>query len=64
MERARAAELLQEIDRWKFRYMSAEKSKAKELDDLRLMMESQRKSMLDREIRELTLRFQTERGTL
>lgn len=62
MERARGAELLQEIERWKARYMAAEKSKTKELDDLRLMMESQRKSMLDREMRELTIRFQAERG--
>lgn len=64
LEKARAAELLQEIERWRARYMAAEKSKAKELDDLRLMMESQRKSMLDREMRELTLKFQAERGTL
>jgi predicted nucleic acid-binding Zn-ribbon protein len=62
MERSRSNELLQEIDRWKARYMAAEKSKAKELDDLRLMMESQRKSMLDREMRELTIKFQAERG--
>jgi hypothetical protein len=44
--------------------MASEKSKAKELDDLRLMMESQRKSMLDREMRELTIKFQAERGNL
>jgi hypothetical protein len=29
MERSRCNELLQEIDRWKARYMAAEKSKAK-----------------------------------
>lgn len=28
------------------------------------MMESQRKSMIDREIKELTLKFMSERGTL
>jgi hypothetical protein len=33
---------------WKARYQAAEKSKAKELEDLRNMMESQRKSMIDR----------------
>ena len=44
--------------------MATEKSKIKELEDLRSMMESQRKSMIDREIRELTLRFQTDRGNL
>ena len=64
MERVHSDELRQEIERWKVRYMAAEKSKAKELDDLRLMMESQRKSMFDREIREITIRFQTERSTL
>ena len=53
-----------EIERWKARYMASEKSKAKELDDLRMMMESQRKSMLDREMRELTIKFQAERGNL
>ena len=63
-EKGRNAELTNEIERWKSRYMASEKSKQKELDDLRLMMESQRKSMLDREMRELTLRFQTERGNL
>lgn len=63
-EKNRNAEFVNEIERWKARYMASEKSKQKELDDLRLMMESQRKSMLDREMRELTLRFQTERGNL
>lgn len=64
MERSRNSELMNEIERWKARYMASEKSKAKELDDLRLMMESQRKSMLDREMRELTIKFQAERGNL
>ena len=64
MEVSRNNELAQDIERWKSRYMAGEKSKAKELDDLRMMMESQRKSVVDREMRELTIRFQTERGTL
>lgn len=34
------------------------------MEDLRLMMESQRKSMLDREIKELTLKFGSERQNL
>lgn len=42
---------MNQIERWKSRYMASEKSKQKELDELRLMMESQRKSMLDREMR-------------
>jgi hypothetical protein len=46
------------------RYNAIEKSKTKELEDLRAMLESQRKSMVDREIREMTIRFQNERSTL
>ena len=49
---------MQEIEKWKSRYQASEKSKAKELEDLRNLMECQRKSMIDREIREMTIRFQ------
>jgi hypothetical protein len=41
-----------------------ENSKNKEMEDMRLMMESQRKSMMDREIKELTLKFSTDRQNL
>ena len=44
-------ELMNEIEKWKNRYQATERSKSKELDDLRNLMESQRKSMIDREIR-------------
>lgn len=50
-EKLKNAELMQEIEKWKSRYQAAEKSKAKELEDLRNLMECQRKSMIDREIR-------------
>lgn len=50
-EKNKNADLLQELEKWKSRYQAGEKSKAKELEDLRSMMESQRKSMVDREIR-------------
>jgi predicted nucleic acid-binding Zn-ribbon protein len=63
-EKLKNAELMQEIEKWKSRYQAAEKSKAKELEDLRNLMECQRKSMIDREIREMTIRFQNERSTL
>ena len=63
-ERQKNQELLQEIEKWKARYQAAEKSKAKELEELRNMMESQRKSMIDREIREMAIRFQNERAGL
>ena len=64
VERQKAQELQMEIDKWKNRYQAAEKSKLKELEDLRAMMESQRKTMIDREIREMTIRFQNERSSL
>jgi septum formation inhibitor MinC len=48
IERNKNNELAQDIERWKARYMAAEKSKAQELEDLRQMMESQRKSVVDR----------------
>ena len=44
--------------------MALETSKDKELQDLRLAMESQRKSMIDREIREISLKFTSERNHL
>lgn len=47
-EKNKSNDLAQEIEKWKSRYQASEKSKAKELEDLRNMMESQRKSMIDR----------------
>lgn len=63
-ERQKNQELLQEIEKWRARYQAGEKSKAKELEELRNMMESQRKSMIDREIREMAIRHQNERAGL
>ena len=63
-EKAKNEELLGEIDKWKTRYQAAERSKAKELEDLRNLMDNQRKSMIDREIREMAIRFDNERDTL
>lgn len=57
-EKNKNNDLSQELEKWKSRYQAVEKSKTKELEDLRNMMESQRKSMIDREIREMTIRFQ------
>ena len=37
-EKQKNQDLLQEIEKWKNRYQAAEKSKAKELEDLRSMM--------------------------
>lgn len=44
--------------------MALETSKDKELQDLRLAMENQRQSMIDREIREISLKFTSERNHL
>ena len=57
-EKNKNNDLSQDLEKWKSRYQAVEKSKTKELEDLRNMMESQRKSMIDREIREMTIRFQ------
>ena len=48
----------------KFKTGEINAGQLKELEDLRAMMESQRKSMVDREIREMTIRFQNERSSL
>lgn len=37
-ERSKNSDLAQEIEKWKSRYQASEKSKAKELEDLRNMM--------------------------
>lgn len=63
-ERSKNADLAAEVDKWRNRYQASEKSKIKEVEDMRIMMESQRKSMIDRELRELTVRFATERSNL
>jgi hypothetical protein len=47
-EKQKNGELLQEIEKWKLRYQASEKSKAKEIEELRNLMDSQRKSMIDR----------------
>lgn len=48
LEKQKNTDLNQQIEKWKARYQAAEKSKAKELEDLRNLMECQRKSMIDR----------------
>jgi hypothetical protein len=48
LERVRSEDLVREVENWKNRYLSLDKSRSKELEDMRLMLESQRKSILDR----------------
>ena len=57
MEKERSQHLEEEVEKWRVRYSALETSKNREMDDMRMMLESQRKSMVDREIRELTIRF-------
>ena len=64
LEQIRNEEVQQELEKWKNRFSALEISKNKELEDLKMMMESQRKSMIDREIRELQIKFDSERTML
>lgn len=64
LERERSRQLEEELEKWRVRYSALEASKNREMEDMRLMLESQRKSMVDREIRELTLRSESERKGL
>jgi hypothetical protein len=61
-ERQRGGELLQEMERWKTRCLAAERGRDVELEQLRTMMEAQRKSIISRELREMTIRFESERS--
>jgi predicted ribosome quality control (RQC) complex YloA/Tae2 family protein len=51
VERSRNTELQMELDTWRARYAASEKSRSKEIEDLRMTMDSQRKSMIDRDMR-------------
>ncbi|CAL8237004.1 unnamed protein product [Arctogadus glacialis] len=64
VEQARAEDLRGELERWRARYSALDKARNKEVEDIRLMMESQRRSMLDRELTELNFKFRAERGEL
>ena len=54
-------DLQNEIESWRNRYSQFEKIKQKEIEDIRLTFEHQRKSFLEREIKEITNRFQQDR---
>jgi len=56
--------LIEEIDAWRVRYENLERFKAKEFDDLKVHSEAIRKSQLDREIRDLTIKNQNEKMKL
>lgn len=56
LEKERSNMLGSEVEKWKARYNAAESSKAKELEDMRMMLENQRKSMVQREMREMSVK--------
>lgn len=56
--------LIEEIEAWRSRYENLERFKAREFEDLRTHTEAIRKSQLDREIRDLTIKHQNERMKL
>lgn len=60
--RQKNQELLQEIEREKGNSVLLERSKNKALDEMKLLMESQRKAIVDREMKELSIRHQNEKS--
>ena len=64
VSRQRLQELQQEVERWKNRCQAVERRKSKDMDELKSLMENQRKSTVDREMREMAIRTQNEKSAL
>ena len=64
VNRQRSQELQQEVERWKDRCQAVERRKSKDMDELKSLMENQRKSTVDREMREMAIRTQNEKSAL
>ena len=64
VNRQRLQELQQEVERWKNRCQAVERRKSKDMDELKSLMENQRKSTVDREMREMAIRTQNEKSAL
>lgn len=58
----RNREMMREIEGWKMRYMTLEKTKDKEMEELRLTFEARRKSYIEREVKDITVRFNMEKS--
>ena len=58
----RVKDLFREIESWKMRYSTLEKTKDKEMEDLRLTFEARRKSYIEREVKDITVRFNMEKS--
>lgn len=54
--------LKNEVMSWRGKYEALERSSARELEELRMSLETRRKSEIDRQIRELQDRFQNEKS--
>lgn len=64
VNRQRLQELQQEVERWKNRCQAVERRKSKDMEELKSLMENQRKSTVDREMREMAIRTQSEKSAL
>ena len=64
LEQSINEEMRQEVEKWKNRFAGLETSKNREIEEIRLMMETQRKSMIHRELRDAESRFDVERNML
>lgn len=54
---------MKELEAWKMRYTTLERTKDKEMEDLRMTFEARRKSYIEREVKDITLRFNNEKAT-
>lgn len=52
------------MNSWKARYEALERSHVIELEEVRSSIDQQRRSQLDKQVRELTVKFNMERGQL
>jgi hypothetical protein len=57
-ERARNIDLQMELDTWRARYEACERGRAKEVQEVRGTVDAMRKSMIDREVREMAIKNQ------
>lgn len=56
--------LKNELGNLRAKFEAVDKAKARELDEIRDQLEGQKRSLVEREIREVSLRFQTDRNQL
>ena len=59
----RFKDLVKDLEAWKMRYSTLERTKDKEMEDLRMTFEARRKSYIEREVKDITLRFNNEKAS-